>query len=383
MTANSNVREVACSLRALIEAEADAVDEACTMTAPLVEKFTTTGLFRLMVPRDLGGLEADVDTIIDVCEELSYADGSVGWAYAQNCNTMSYAAYLAPEAGAAVIDSGCAAGVFAPLGTAHKVPGGFRVSGHYPFGSGARHAAFIGCGAIELHDGEMPPFDEAGLPLVRCLFMPVESVELQDNWDVMGLRGTGSIDFEVPEQFVEDAFSYSLFETRPRTGGAIYGLGCVQLGAISSAGWCLGVARRALDEINAIVAGGRARLGSPPLREQQLFQREFGRQTLALEAARLLVRDAFGTAVDHIATGEQCTTELMNRTRPAVSYVNDVARAVTLFAYESSGSQGLRNPSKLQRCFRDMQTGGLHVIYDQRGVVDMAKGKLGLEVSMI
>ncbi len=157
----------------------------------------------------------------------------------------------------------------------------------------------------------------------------------------------------------------------------------MQLGAISSAGWALGVARRALDELAEIVEGGRARLGSPPLREQQLFQRDFGKHTVGLEAARLLVKDTFAEAVAHVDTGDRCTSALLNRTRAAVSYVNDVAKSATLFAYESSGSQGLRNPSKLQRCFRDMLTGGLHVIFDHRGIVDMAKERLGLPASMI
>jgi alkylation response protein AidB-like acyl-CoA dehydrogenase len=199
----------------------------------------------------------------------------------------------------------------------------------------------------------------------------------------MGLRGTGSVDFEVPEQFVEDRFTFSLFETTPQVGGPIYGLGAIQLGAISSAGWALGVARRALDEIQGIVEHGRARLGSPPLREQQLFQSEFGTQVMTLDAARLLVHDAFRQAVDYIASGRPCTGLLINRTRAAVSYVNDAAKAVTRFAYEASGSQGLRNPSLLQRCFRDMETGGLHVIFDPRGVADLAKERLGLDAPMI
>ena len=383
MTENQSILATAKSLRSVIEAEADAVDVALTLTPTLVEQLAASGMFRLMVPQGLGGIEADTSTILDVCEELSYADGSVGWAVAQNANTMSYAAYVDPEAGKAIVNSGCAAGVFAPLGSAHKEGGGFRISGRYPFGSGSQHAAYMGCGAIEYHNGEMPPFDERGLPLVRCLFMPADRVKLDNNWDTMGLRGTGSVDFEVPEQFVEDRFTFSLFETTPQVGGPIYGLGAIQLGAISSAGWALGVARRALDEIIGIVERGRARLGSPALREQQLFQTDFGNQVLALDAARLLVHDAYRQAVAYIATGRPCTSLLINRTRAAVSYVNEVAKNVTRFAYEASGSQGLRNPSLLQRCFRDMETGGLHVIFDVRGIADMAKEQLGLDAPMI
>ena len=69
----------ACALRPLIEAEADAANRDLTLTEPLVEAFTRTQLFHVMVPKELGGLEADSDTLLDVFEELSCADGSVGW----------------------------------------------------------------------------------------------------------------------------------------------------------------------------------------------------------------------------------------------------------------------------------------------------------------
>jgi alkylation response protein AidB-like acyl-CoA dehydrogenase len=383
MSAHNDVLATARGLRDLIESEADAIEAACTLTAPVVEKFRETGLFGLMLPKELGGIEADSSSILDVCEELAYADGSTGWALAQNCNTMAYAAYVSAEAGKAIADAGCAAGMFAPLGTAHRQKGGYTVSGHHSFASGSKHSDYIGASAMELVDGEMPPFDENGLPSIRCYFLPADKVELWDNWDTIGLRGTGSVDFEVPEQFVANEYTFSLFETVPTTGGAIYGFGPVVLGSVSSAGWTLGVARRAMDEITKIVEGGRARLGAATLREQQAFQNEYGKHTLNLEAARLLIHDAFGEAIAYMEKGNPCTPARINRTRAAVSHINDVCKSVTQFAYEASGSQGLRNPSLLQRCLRDMQTGGLHVIFDVRGVTDMAKGKLGLPVSIL
>ncbi len=382
MSKNADHLKTARGLRPVIEAEADAIEAATTLTEPVVAKLRESGLFLLMAPRELGGAEADTSTILDVCEELAYADGSTGWAYAQNCNTMAYTAYVAPDAGRAIADKGCAAGMFAPLSVAALEHGGIRVSGHHSFASGSKHSDYIGSSAIVMQGGE-PIIGDDGMPSIRCYFVPVTNVKLWDNWDTIGLRGTGSVDYDVPEQFVEDAYTFSLFTTQPNTGGALYGLGPVVLGASSSAGWALGVARRAMDEITRIVEGGRERMGSPPLKEQQAFQFEYGRRTLALESARLLVHDAYGAAVAHMETGAPATTELINRTRGATSHINDVCKDVVRFAYEASGSAGLRNPSLLQRCFRDMQTGGLHVIFDPRAIADMAKGKLGILVGTI
>ena len=64
----------------------------------------------------------------------------------------------------------------APLGVAHKENGGYRVSGPYRFGSGCSHAEFMGDAAMEMHDGEMPPFDANGLPLLRAFIVPVDRV---------------------------------------------------------------------------------------------------------------------------------------------------------------------------------------------------------------
>ncbi len=367
-------------LRGLIESEADRIEQSQNMTPPIVDALCESGLFRLLVPRELGGFEADSSTILEVCEEIAFADGSVGWSYAQNTTVMAYSAYLAPDHAKRLARARAAAGMFAPLGVAHKEAGGFRVSGSYPFGSGCGHSEFMGGTAMEMHDGQPPAF-ENGLPLLRAFIVPIERVLIKGNWDVMGLRGTGSFDFEVPEQFVEEGLTFSLFETRPTSGGALYGLGPVPLGTISTCAWALGVARRALHEIVEIVNAGRTRMGGSPLREQQPFQRDLGLHTMALRSARLLAHECYGGAVAAVARGEsrEGCTERIRETRAAASFVTHVAKAAVVFAYEASGSKGLRNPSRLQRCFRDMFVGASHLVFDERNYVEIAKSRLGLD----
>jgi len=366
-------------LRALIESEAELVEQSSTMTQPVVDALVEAGLFRLLVPRELGGLEADPGTIIDVCEELSFADGSVGWAFAQNTTVLAYAAYLDPEYAAPLARARAGAGMFAPLGVAHVEPGGFRVSGSYPFGSGSGHAEFMGGSAMVMKDGEMAPFDGA-LPQIRAFIVPAERVILKGNWDVMGLRGTGSFDFEVPEQHVDAGMTFSLFETQPVTGGALYGLGPVVVGTISSVAWALGVAKRALHEI-AEIAKSRTRLGSLPLREQPTFQRDLGLHMAALQAARLLADDSYTRAVEAISKGEapDVRARKLRETKAAASYATGVSKAAVTFAYEASGSHGMRNPNRLQRCFRDVFVGAAHQVFDDRNYNEMAKPSLGLE----
>lgn len=380
--AETDLLAIARKLRALIESEAERIEENATMTPPVVDALVESGLFRLLVPRAFGGYEAAPGTIMDVCEELAYADGSVGWAFAQNTTVMAYAAYIDPEYATPLATARAAAGMFAPLGTAHAEDGGFRVSGSFAFGSGSGHAEFMGGAAMVLENGEMPPLED-GLPQIRAFILPVDRVLLKGNWDVMGLRGTGSFDFEVPEQFVESGRTFPVFHHETITGGALYGLGPIVLGTISSVAWALGVAKRALQEISDIAEQGRTRLGSLPLRDQPAFQRDLGRHRVAVKAARLVAHEAYTGAVQSIADGASAETlgEKLRETKAAASYVPEVATAAVRFAYQAAGSQGMRNPSRLQRCFRDIHVGSAHQVFDERNFIEFAKPGLGLEPS--
>ena len=374
-------RAIARGLRPLVESEAQRSDQSLTLSAPLVEAFAESGLFHLMVPREFGGAEADTDTILDVFADLAWADGTVGWSLMANASSTSYVSFLAPEAGAAMVRGnplGCSAGMYAPLGgQAHKEGSGFRVSGNYSFGSGCAHATHFGGGAFEVHDGQMAPPDETGVPAMLCYYVPREKVEIRSNWDTLGLRGTGSFDYSVPEQFVEEGWTFPLLHAEVHTGGPLFHLGPIALAGLGHAGWAIGLGLRALDEIEGVVKGGRMRLGQTMLKDQQVFQRELGVQRQAMRAAELLAHDSFGRAVDHVSRGNPLTKAVLDDTRAATSWVTRVAEEAVLFAYRNSGSAGLRNPSRIQQCLRDMMTGSRHVFVDDKNFEDAAQARLG------
>lgn len=372
--------ELAKELRDLIESESDNTESEGTMTAPVVDALDKSGLFRLLVPKVYGGMEADVETIIAVAEELSYADGSAGWTFSQNTTCMALAAYLTPEHAQTLSDSRAAAGMFAPLGMAEKDGDNYKVSGNYPFGSGCAHAQFMGGSALVMDNGEMVMGDH-GLPVILGYMVPMEAVNLKGNWDVMGLCGTGSYDFEIPEQSVDAGATFSVFNTVTIAGGPLYGLGSMVLGTISSVAWALGVARRAMDEVAAVAKAGRARMGQVPMAEQQIFQRDFGTHLMAIDAGRALTIDSYNKAIEAIGRGadQSDIDDLVRHTKSASNYAVKVAREATVFAWEASGSSGIRNPSKLQRCFRDMCVGAGHQVFDQRNYCEISKKPLGQE----
>jgi alkylation response protein AidB-like acyl-CoA dehydrogenase len=336
----------------------------------------------LTTPSDFGGAEAGPRTILDVCEEVSFADGSVGWAYAQNITVGAYGAYVAPEFGQALADARTAAGMFAPVGTAIPEDGGYRVQGNYKFGSGSGHSDFIGGAAMVLKDGVPFPF-ENGAPPILAYVLPADKVVMKGNWDVMGLRGTGSYDFDVPEQWVDAGHCFPLFGSDIITGGPVYGMGALTFGVAGSAAWAIGISMRAFHEIAAIASGGRTRLGSVPLLEQEGFQRNFGFHQSAIKSARILAQQTFADVVEACQPGHpKELREARVRTAMADSaYITRVAKAAITWAWETSGSHGIRNPSKLQRCFRDIYVGAGHQVFDDRNFVTNAKQILGLALA--
>ena len=136
----------------LIGREAERSEADATLSPVVVDALHESGLFGLMVPKELGGEEADLPTVLDVYEAVSRADGSTGWTLLANATTSAFAgAYTGPAAVEAMFTGAripVAAGQFSPRGTAVREGDGYTVSGTYSFGSGSAHAPWIGGGAL-------------------------------------------------------------------------------------------------------------------------------------------------------------------------------------------------------------------------------------------
>jgi alkylation response protein AidB-like acyl-CoA dehydrogenase len=354
------------ALTPLIEAQAECTEEQGTMPQTVVDAVEAAGLFSILVPRELGGLEADVASTLSVFEELSYADGSTGWSVMANATTACFAAIYTDDSAAKTMFGGDRAPVFAgmlgPIGEATATDTGYAVSGRYQFASGSGHATWLGAGVMEMQDGE-PALTALGLPAMRVMFVPRDEVELLGNWQVMGLAGTGSYDYRVDGAKVPGAFSFPLLEAEAKRGGAGYGLGLFGLTAVGHAAFALGVGRRALEEILCI-ARSKERLGGDPIVQQQLFLHDFAVHDAAVRSARSYVYESFGEAEAVALAGVAPSIEQQQRMRQSTTYATRVVADAARFAYTWAGSSGLRSPSVVQRCFRDVHAGTQHLFVD-------------------
>jgi indole-3-acetate monooxygenase len=360
----SDVLQATRALAPLIESEAPAAESLGRLTDPVVSALTDADLFGLMVPTDLGGLEVDVVTALEVLEEVCRADGSTGWALLANVTSSAFAGAYCGDAAAKEMFGGSRPGVhagqFAPRGTAERVEGGIKVAGRYSFASGSSHAGYLAGGCMDAEVG------------IRAVFVPKEQAVLLGNWDVLGLTATHSVDYEIPEQVVDPEWTFALLAAEVLRGGPVYHLGVLSITAMGHAAFALGVGRRAIEEITAI-ARDKHRLGADPIRDQQLFQHDFAVQEAALRSARAYVVEVFGAAQAAVDAGTRPDAELAARLRQATTYATRVAADVVRFAYTWSGSDGLRNPSPLGRCLRDIAAGTQHLFVDNNTLTQTAQ----------
>jgi indole-3-acetate monooxygenase len=349
--AQTSLPERAQRLAQIANEHADYGDQHGRLADAVVEGLHREGLFGMWVPRVLGGAELDSVGSLEVIENMAYGDPSAGW--------VLMAAALAVGTGAAYLEDAAVEQLFGgprlPViagqgtrpGTAVPTEGGFLLSGSWSFASGIKHGTHIH--TLGIIQGTNEP---------RIFVLPVEQAKLIDNWDVMGLRATGSIDYTIDSVFVPEAYTHFAVTQTPKRGGSLYTIGIIGFAAICHSGWACGIGRRLLDELAGTV---RARGGSSgPQGGSVSFQEEFAKAEAKYRSARALVYEVWGDARDTLARGAELSVRQHTLIRLAMANVTWAAHEVALFVYKSGGTAALR-AGTIQRLFRDMHAGTQHI----------------------
>lgn len=363
------------SVRATLEAGAAKSEETATLPAASVDALYESGLLRLKMPRALGGAEADPITQLDVLEAVSRIDPASGWCLMIGAASLgSLAAFLPDDAIEEIFVGGQppkVAGAFAPYGVATPVKGGYRITGRWPFGSGVRHAEWISAGARVAGDG-------AGPRQLRVA-MPRQHVKIHDNWQVMGLRGTGSCDFSVEDLFLPERFSWDVSRTEPTRGGALYRLGRPGFVTNEHSAFALGVGRRALDAFADVAIGKTRGYNSTNLlANRSVVQRTLGECDMRLRAARALNVEILGEAWDAVCAGHPPEPPLQAQMRAIATHTTEVASDVTSQAFRYGGGAALFTTSILQQCLRDIHAAAQHQMVSDTAYENHGQFLLGL-----
>lgn len=360
---------------------AEANEQAGRLTKEVMGLLQEAGLFGLLAARSLGGLEVEPVVALEVYEALSEADAAAGWVVmACNVSIGSASGYL-PDSGAReVFGAGVPiiAGNGGPFGRADVDGDGFRLSGQWSYGSGVLHASWIHSGARVFENGKPRIDTRTGQPEVRTFIVPAAKAKLLGNWDVVGLRATGSVDYEMTDIFVPEAFTHSPDANMPERGGGLYRLGIVGMAPLGHTAVALGVARRALSELADLADSSGGRPSRLMIQGGDAsFQESFGLAEAQLRAARSLCYEVWQDISDTVGSGEAVSTRQYTLARLALIHATNVAADICTFAHKTAGGVSLRNTA-LQRCFRDMFAATQHRLVSNFFARDCAQDLLGL-----
>lgn len=362
----ADVLVAARELTALASSHAAHAEANRSLHPELVSALKDAGLFGMLVPREIGGLEVDVATFVAAIEAVARGDGAAGWCVMIAATTGVTAAQL-PRDGAAELFSdpfAPTAGVLMPKGRATHAEGGWRVNGTWAFGSGTGHAKWI-LGGATVFGADGPELIGGKLPHARMMFFPREDVSIHDTWHVSGLRGTGSNDFEVKELFVPDRRSAAigggaLWATGPTYAFPIYGL--LALG-VAAAG--LGIAQAAIDALRELATAKTPTGSRRLLAERASAQSGIAEADALVRSGRAFMSDAIACAWERACTGERMTLDDRSLLRlAATTAALNSARAVDL-CYNLGGASSIYESNLLQRQFRDIHTLTQHVMVGQ------------------
>ena len=375
------LRDAAEKLIPLIEAEADASEAAQQQSDKVVVAMRKAGLYSMLLPKALGGGEVDFVDAMRIVERLAWADGSAGW-----CTMV--AGVMAASAGSFMPDKGVAilygkgpdvtiSGNGVPRGHARRVPGGYRIKGHWAYGSGIPHAEWVHSGCFIVDDSGQPMLNPDGSPEIVLTHHPKSTIALKGNWDVLGLRGTGSFDYvQVGEDlFVPEDTTYSFDAETPRRGGTQYQVGLVGFTAWGHTSWALGVGRRALDEIARLARERTDVFGL--LADSPTFRKSFAEAEAKYRSARAFIYESWASIAETSRHGIGPSLEQIALVRLAMRHIHDVLSEITTMAHRYSRGVSLR-PSKLQRAYRDAHAGTQHLLLADEIELECAKVLLGV-----
>jgi indole-3-acetate monooxygenase len=342
----------------LIEAAGDRIEAERCIVPDVVAALHEAGIFHMLLPPALGGGGADIVAFNQVIETVAAADASTAWCLGQQVASTQAAGYLDPKIAREVFGPLHGAVAWGPPSGAKAVvaDGGYVVTGRWRFASGSGHCPWIGghCAVIE-RDGK-PRLDERGRPVMRTMLFRKERAIWTDIWHTIGLRGTGSNQYEVKDLFVPDAYTTWRDQPSDRTDdGPLFNIPLLTLYGIGFSGVGLGLARASLDAFMTLAAGKTGRVGPGLLRDNPVIQSEVAKVSGGLHAARAFLRDMLEEIWDAV-TRDGATLEQRARLRLAITGALDQSVRVVDFAYTAAASSAIFAGSPFERRFRDMHT---------------------------
>ncbi len=329
-----------------------------------IDDLRRSGLFRILQPKRVGGSELPFRSIVELVAVIGRGDGSTAWVLA-NLAAHHWLLGMWPKEAQDEIwgqspDNLIGSALIFPRGRGRKVPGGYRLSGRWPFSSGVDPAAWNLIGAI-VHD------EETGAAEPRIFLLPASDYTVIDTWHVIGLSGTGSKDVAVDDVFVPD---YRTLAAKEITGGptpgsqvnpaVLYQLPAVSLFAFCIAGVSLGIAQGAIDYFMQTMRTRTSYYTGRNLADFVTLQIHLAEATAVTDAARAVMLSDCEEATRIVGEGGLVSLEQRARYRRDGAYAASFCTRAVDLLFQATGGGAIYARNPLQRAFRDIHAANAH-----------------------
>lgn len=358
----------------------DEIDSLRRLPDDLVDVLVAEGFLRFWVPQQYGGPEIPVVEGMQTFMELARHDTAVAWCCFIANTTALTAGLVEPRWAEELFGSpdAVAGGFAAPVGRARPVEGGLRVTGRWQWGSGTQHCTVIGGGVLLVdEEGAVAPRDD-GL-LAPFVLLDRDDVTFHDTWHVLGVRGSGSTDYEVVDAFVPEGRWVELTRPTPTVDGPLYRFGLFSLLAGGIGATAVGVADRALEEFVALAKGKVPQGSGRTLSERPGTQAEVAVAEAVVESARLFLLDAYADAWETAVAGDVPTVEQRRRMRLATTDATQRCADVVSRLHRAAGGEAVYQRCPLERLFRDANVVSQHAMAAERTYELSGRLTLGLD----
>jgi alkylation response protein AidB-like acyl-CoA dehydrogenase len=363
-----------------------AAREQATMSArripdETIAEFHTAGILRVVQPRRFGGLQGSFGELSRIIEILAEGCAASAWIYAVLSEHQWIIACMPEQAQEDMWGSdplAVAASSLAPRETARATEGGWRLSGRFPFSSGCLHSQWAIIGArCE---------DAAGNRPTHYLLVPMQEIEIVDDWEVLGLRGTGSRSLLLDDVFVPAHRSVLLRDLLDgTTPGALvhpdYPLLRAPRGFLVSFGLpavAFTLAQRALD-LSAASLSTRLSRGTRMVSESEFVQQQLGEAAAEIETAILIMHARRAESLALLESGAAIPAEAVLRNRRDITLAVWQARRGVERLLELSGARSVYDADTVQNLWRDLVTISTHTAVSRHvGMVPYGRRLLGL-----
>lgn len=380
--------EKARTLAPLIEQYRDESEKQRHLARPVYEAMREMGLFKLWQPRSLGGEELDLQTGLEVIEEVARMDGGAAWNLGIALQSGWLLGFLDQDIAAEMLaddPNATLGGSGHPRGIATPVEGGYRVSGQWPFLSGSNHTRWL-CAMCRFRTEGSDEFlmaEDGSMPLLRFLFFRSDQYEVLDTWYSTGLRASGSHDIKVADAFVPEGRQIEFLVKRSEfQPGPLYQTGLQQVLGPPLAFVALGIAAEAIDAFADLAAGKTPVFGSRRLAESDHVQMTLGKAIAKLNSGRSYLYDACdrlwaamesGSGVGEAVTADQAI---------AAANAAESAVAAVELVWTAGGTSGIYEGSKLERCARDVRMVTQHIGAAPSNYIRAGAYRLGLGLTL-